>query len=345
VTAADEPRPSRRQAARLNGRAVRAVILGLLLVAGIGFVDLVTGPDFGFAFFYFIPIIPVAWLVGFWPGLVVAVASASMWFFADAALKPDQAMAAVAWNAASRLAIFVGGAYLLDRVRIDRARMHSIDKQRTEFLRVLEHELPVPAQEMIEALNAAQARGSLTVHDIHALRQQAESLQFLTQEFVALGQAQSEGLQLRVVPVDIAQLVTELARQRPDQGSVLVTVPEGLIVMADPDRLRQALANTISEVVKDAGELDYVSINVRARDGDAIVAISAALPIAATRQVEDAQLRISLRLARLLIEAMGGAMSVERAALGKGTRVTLRVPTEARSLASALEAAPARRPR
>ena len=345
MTAADGPRPSRPPVPRKNGGALRAVFLGLLVVAIIGFVDLITGPDFGFAFFYFIPIVPIAWLVGFWPGLVVAVASASMWFFADAALKPDQAMAAVAWNAASRLAIFVGGAYLLDRVRIDRARMHAIDKQRTEFLRVLEHELPVPAQEMIEALNAAQARGGLTVHDIQALRQQAESLQFLTQEFVALGQAQSEGLQLRVVPVDIAQLVTELARQRPDQGSVLVTVPEGLIVMADPDRLRQALANTIAEVVKDAGELDYVSINVRARDGDAIVTISAALPAAATRQVEDAQLRISLRLARLLIEAMGGDMSVERAALGKGTRVTLRVPTEARSMASALDAAPARRAR
>jgi signal transduction histidine kinase len=345
VTATDAPRPSRHRIPRLNGRALRAVVLGLLLVAAIGFVDLVTGPEFGFAFFYFIPIIPVAWLIGFWPGFIVAVASASMWFFADAALKPDQVMAAVAWNAVSRLAIFVGGAYLLDRVRVDRARMHAIDRQRTEFLRILEHELPVPAQEMIEALNAAQARGGLTVHDIQALRQQAESLQFLTEEFVALGQAQSDRLQLRIVPVDIAQLVTELARQRPDQGSVLVTVPEGLVVMADPDRLRQALANTISEVVKDAGALDYVSINVRARDGDAIVAISAALPAAATRHVEDAQLRISLRLARLLVEAMGGDMSVERAALGKGTRVTLRMPTEARSMATALEAAPARRPR
>ena len=346
MTAPEEARTSRSPIPRLNGRALRAVFLGLVLVGLIGIVDLMTGPDFGFAFFYFIPIIPVAWAVGFWPGLVVAVASASMWFFADAALKPDQAVAAVAWNAVSRLAIFVGGAYLLDRVRLDRSHMREVDAQRDEFLRVLEHELPEPAQEMIEALNAAQARGSLTVHDIEAIRQRAESLLFLTREFAALGQAQTQRLQLRVVPVDIAQLVTEVARQRPDHGSVLVTVPgDGLVVMADPDRLRQAVANTVSDVVSEAGELDYVSINVRARDGDAIVTISAALPAAATRSVDAGQLRVSMRLARLLMEAMGGDMSVERAAMGKGTRVTLRIPTEARSMAAALDAAPARRAR
>src|SRR4051812_13262308 len=302
---------------------------GLLLVAAIGVIDLFTGPDFGFAFFYFIPIIPVAWLVGAWPGVIVAVASASMWFFADAAIKPDQAIAAVAWNAASRLPVFVGGAVLLDRVRSDRARMRRVDGQRDEFLRVLEHELTVPAQEMIEALNAAQARGDLNVHDVEALRQQAETLLFLTRDFVSLGQAQAERLQLRSAPVDIAQLVTEISRQRPDHGSVLVTVPgDGLVVLGDPDRLRQVLANIVAEVIRDAGELDYVSINVRTRDGAAVVAVSAALPATATRTVDEGQMRMGLRLARLLVEAMGGSLSVERAAMGKGMRVTLRLPTE-----------------
>ena len=320
---------------------IRATVFGLVLVAIIGVIDLLTGPDFGFAFFYFIPIVPIAWAVGLWPGLAVAVASASMWFYADAALKPDQAIAPIAWNAISRLAIFIGGVYLIDRVRKDRARMRRIDAQRDEFLRVLEHELTPPAEAMVEALNAAQARGTFDVHDIQAIRQHAESLLFLTRDFVSLGQAQAERLQLRVAPVDIAQLVTEISRNRPDRGSVLVTVPgDGLIVTADPDRLRQVLSNIVGEVVRDAGELDYVSVNVRQRDRDAIVVISAALPASASGTVGDEQMRISLRLARLLIEAMGGSMTVERAAMGKGTRVTVRVPTTA---TNALEPAPARR--
>jgi signal transduction histidine kinase len=303
------------------------MVLGLALVGVIGLIDLATGPAFGFAFFYFIAVVPIAWTYGQWPGIVVATASAAMWFLADATLSPDQALAAVAWNATSRLAIFVGGAYLIDRVKRDRTRMALIDAQRDDFLRVLEHELTAPAEMMIEGLNAAQARGSLEARDIEAIRHQAESLVFLTRDFVALGQAQAQRLQLKSVPVDIAQLVTEISRQRPDHRSVLVTVPgDGLIVTGDPDRLRQALSNTVSEVFSDAGELDYVSVNVRARGGDALVTVSAATPASTTRLAGSEQMRVSLRLARMLVEAMGGSVTVERAALGSGTRVTIRVP-------------------
>jgi signal transduction histidine kinase len=310
-----------------RAQIARGLFLGLLLVAAIGFVDLMTGPDFGFAFFYFIPIVPVAWAYGLRPGLVVATASAAMWFVADAALKPDQAMLAVAWNATSRLAIFLGGVVLIDRVRRDRTQMHVVDAQRDEFLRVLEHELTAPAEQMIEDLNAAQARGTLDPSDIETLRHEAETLLFLTRDFVALGQAQARRLQLRVVPVDIAQLVTQIARQRPDHRSVLVTVPgDGRIVMGDPDRLRQALSNAISEVIADAGAIDYVSVNVRAQDADALVTVSAAIPATSARLGGGDEMRVSLRLARLLIEAMGGGVTVKRAALGAGTRVTVRVP-------------------
>ncbi len=305
---------------------MRGLVAGLVIVALIGFIDLITGPEFGFAFFYFIPIIPIAWLSGRWPGLVVATASAAMWFFADAALKPDQALAPIAWNASSRLAIFLGGVYLIDRVKQDRTRMRIVDSQRDEFLRVLEHELPVPAQAMIDGLNAAQARGTLEPADIEGLRHQAEGLLFLTRDFVALGQAQAQRLELRVAPVDIAQLVTEIARERPDHHSVLVTVPgDGLIVSCDPDRLRQALSNALAEVVSGAGALD-VSMNVRRRGPDALVTISAAMPATATRVVAGEQMRVSLQLARLLMEAMGGSVTVERPALGKGTRVAVQIP-------------------
>ena len=313
----------------MTGRSLRGLLLGLLGVALIGVVDLFTGPDFGFAFFYFFPIVPVAWAIGGWAGVVVSVASAGMWFLADASLKPDQQITAVTWNALSRLAIFIGGAYLIDRVKQDRTKMAAVDAQRSDFLRVLEHELPVPAQDMIDALNAAQAKGALEPSDIEALRHRAESLAFLARDFVALGQAQAQRLELRSAPVDIAQLVTEVARRRPDHGSVLVTVPgDGLIVQGDPDRIRQALTSAVADVIADAGALDYVSINVRTRANEAVVTISAAMPATSTRAVAANDLRVSLHLARLLIEAMGGTFVVERAALGRGARVTLSLPTK-----------------
>jgi hypothetical protein len=150
------------------------------------------------------------------------------------------------------------------------------------------------------------------------------------------------------VPVDVAQLVTEVSREWPEQGSVLVTVPgDGLLVTGDPDRLRQAIASVVTEVLSDAGALEYVSINVRARGAEALVSISAAMPATATKAVSGEELRVSLRLARLLVEAMGGALSVERAALGKGLRVLMRLPLapSATGGAQPLETAPARRAR
>ena len=286
-----------------------------------------TGPEFGFAFFYFIPIVPIAWALGRWPGITIAVASAAMWFYADTSLQPTQSLAPAAWNAISRLAIFVAGAWLIDVVKKDRTRMRRIDAQRDEFLRVLEHELPVPAQEMIQSLNAAQASGTLDSAGIEALRHRAESLLFLTRDFVALGQAQAKRLDLRRAPIDIAQLVGDIARERPDRASVLVTVPgDGLMVSGDPDRLRQALSDTVAQVIADAGKLDYVSVNVRSSAGQAIVSISAAMPASATRE-EPSALGMSLQLARLLLEAMGGTLVIERAPLGKGSRVTVRLPT------------------
>ena len=304
------------------------------MVVLIGVVDVITGPEWGFAFFYFIPIVPVAWLLGRRPGIVVAVASAAMWFYADTALTGSQSLAPSLWNAISRLAIFIAGAYLIDVVREDRERMRRVADQRDEFLRVLEHELPVPAQEMIQALNAAQAQGTLDASGIEAIRHRAESLLFLTRDFVALGQSQSRRLQLRAVPFDIAHLVNEVARERPDHRSVLVTVPsDALVVTADPDRVRQALADSIAQVVADAGTIDYVSINVRADGPDAIVAISSALPTAPAG-VDIAKLGLNLQLARLLLEAMHGSLVVERAALGRGTRISIRVPLAARGMVS-----------
>jgi signal transduction histidine kinase len=83
-----------------------------------------------------------------------------------------------------------------------------------------------------------------------------------------------------------------------------------------------------------------VSVNVRARGGEAIVAISAATPATTTRLADSEQMRVSLRLARLLVEAMGGSVAVERAALGSGTRVTIRLPVATSSGGTASVEAP-----
>lgn len=58
-------------------------VFGLLLVAAVGFLDWETGWEFSIAALYLLPISLVAWVVGRWSALVIAVLSALTWYYAD----------------------------------------------------------------------------------------------------------------------------------------------------------------------------------------------------------------------------------------------------------------------
>src|SRR6266536_3898135 len=101
-----------------------AAFLGL--VGLIGWLDLSTGPDYGFGFFYLIAVVPAAWFVGRSSGFVVGLAAGLAWFLADVAVRTTAPADAIAWNAASGTALFLAAAFLADRVRRDRDALQRI---------------------------------------------------------------------------------------------------------------------------------------------------------------------------------------------------------------------------
>ena len=56
---------------------------GLLVVLSISSVRYFTGPEFALSVFYLLPIILISWLLGLWPGVLIAVTSAFGWLVAD----------------------------------------------------------------------------------------------------------------------------------------------------------------------------------------------------------------------------------------------------------------------
>jgi riboflavin transporter FmnP len=60
---------------------VRIVSIGTLLL--IGWLDYITGYEFGFFIFYFIPVAIAAWYCGPRDGMFVAIASAICWYLSD----------------------------------------------------------------------------------------------------------------------------------------------------------------------------------------------------------------------------------------------------------------------
>jgi K+-sensing histidine kinase KdpD len=329
------------------GRKISLTALSLVAIASVCLVDLLTGPDIGFSLFYLIPVVVTAWFVGRGPGLVVAVAGALAWLFADTANRGVLSLPVSTWNAFTRLVIFIAVALLLDRQRTNTARLARIDRQRQDFLRVLDHELPRPI-EAIAALAKKLDRNTPAQSEEHntvqELQRRAQELQFLARDFVSLGRLQSERLLLTRKQSDLNDIVRDAVRAIVDKQRVIITLgAESPIVDADVDRLRQAIESVIRSALQHSTEYVNVAVRVDAQSAWVDVSDRSRVPLRTDdralfedpgraddpRAVAVADRFLGLELARLLMEANGGSLDIESPST-LGSLVRLRLPRTTR---------------
>lgn len=110
--------------ARLTALPASGLLAGCIgLTLALGWIHYSTGRSYEFHVFFEVPILVVAWFLGFWRALVVVVLATGVWFAADRALEGNQAdIFPLIFNTAMRLIIFVLGAWLLARLRQTLAR-------------------------------------------------------------------------------------------------------------------------------------------------------------------------------------------------------------------------------
>lgn len=95
---------------------VRIVSLGTLLL--IGWLDYITGYEFGFFIFYFIPVAIAAWYCGLKDGICIAIASAVCWYLSDRFTHHSYSNAYfVYWEMFMRLLSFLTTAMTLSKIR------------------------------------------------------------------------------------------------------------------------------------------------------------------------------------------------------------------------------------
>jgi K+-sensing histidine kinase KdpD len=88
------------------------------LLVLLGWLDYVTGYEFGFFIFYFIPVSIAAWWGGRGPGLLMGCLSAIAWFVADRLTNHTYRHAyLVYWETFMRLASFITTALTLSKIR------------------------------------------------------------------------------------------------------------------------------------------------------------------------------------------------------------------------------------
>jgi hypothetical protein len=99
-----------------NPLTVNAVSLLTLLL--IGWLDYITGYEFGFFIFYFIPVAIAAWLCGKRSGLAMAFTSALCWYLSDKYTHhPYSEAFFIYWEMFMRLLSFLTTALTVSRIR------------------------------------------------------------------------------------------------------------------------------------------------------------------------------------------------------------------------------------
>lgn len=95
---------------------VRIASLGALL--SIGWLDYITGYEFGFFIFYFIPVAIAAWYCGPKDGICIAIASAVCWYLSDRFTHHPYSHAYfVYWEMFMRLISFLTTSMTLSKIR------------------------------------------------------------------------------------------------------------------------------------------------------------------------------------------------------------------------------------
>jgi len=222
--------------------------------------------------------------------------------------------------------------------RIDEA----IASQR-RFISDASHELRTPLTvarghlELVGRLDDPEADRS-----IQLALEELDRIRSIVEELLLLARL-DEGLPLAEEPVEIDLLLREacLRGMVLGQGQITVDAPDGLMVLADPDRLLQVVSNLVGNALRHGG--DGVTVTLSARPDRAGVVIDVTdtgpgiapgdLPHVFDRFYRGSAARLGapggaglgLAIVASLVEAMGGSVSVG-STTGVGTTFSIRLP-------------------
>lgn len=145
---------------------VAVCIVGAMLIVCIGVLSYVSGPQLSSSLFYLIPVLLVTRVVGFYPGIVAAMAAALMWLAAD--LNAGLAFTHLVtpyWNAAMRLGTFLVAVSLVAAMRSLNEHLEERVIERTAALEAQMQEKRELEKTILEISDNERARIGQDLHD------------------------------------------------------------------------------------------------------------------------------------------------------------------------------------
>lgn len=233
-----------------------------------------------------------------------------------------------------------------------RAAAEAMVRVRTEVLHAAAHDLRSPVTSILghaellqmqlrrEPLPPAARLGS----HVAAISASGKRIRVMIEELLDAARIQAgQALELQLEPVDVGELVRELARARPPvaggEPRVLVDASPDLIVEGDRARLERALENVVDNAIKYSNESTPVRIVARLYGDEVALSVqdrgvgipTEELPrlfmpfYRATTARGTPGIGLGLAGARAVVEQHGGRIAVE-SIVDEGTTVTITLP-------------------
>src|SRR5436190_5143453 len=237
-------------------------------------------------------------------------------------------------------------------VFFDITRTERLELVRQEFLSNVSHELRTPLTAIVAFVETLQT-GALddresSLRFLSIISKNASRMHGLIDDILELTSIEGGNVQLRLAPVELAELVNEviasLASKASAQGmAILNEVRHGSVVFADTRRLERMLTNLIENGIKFGRENGTVTIKHHPDERDTIIVEDNGEGIPAQHlerlferfyRVDRASSRdmggigLGLAIVKHLAILHGGEVTVT-SELGKGTSFTLHLPKQA----------------
>jgi signal transduction histidine kinase len=318
------------------GAGITAVAVNLWL-------DRVTPNQYSFEIFYVIPILAVTVRAGRRAGAVLALVAALVWSF-DTMQEEAYVLSTMGWDIATRAAIFIGLAILVDLYRARGARLAALDQHREDSFALVAHKLRETAKRITSVTGAIASRDvDAIVNEARiALDHQARALERMAEDVLDTNLLEARRFRLNLSEVDLSDLVTDVAREIGRGQVQLVMQAEPVIVEADVDRVRLMISHLIGNAIKYSPAGAPIVVTISSGQGEARVVVKdegvgfgrSDLTVlfqiygqAQTARTSGAQgVGLGLYVTRLLAEAHGGNVTAESVGPGQGSTFQLSLP-------------------
>jgi signal transduction histidine kinase/ActR/RegA family two-component response regulator len=263
---------------------------------------------------------------------------------------------------ARQAALSLDRARLLEQAERERARAEEANRAKDAFLAMLGHELRNPLAPIVTSLELMGLRGGTAyARERAVIERQVRHMARLVDDLLDVARVTRGRFELRREPVELSALVADAVEtaspllEERGHSLTLSVPPSGLVLDGDPQRLRQAVANLLTNAAKytpRSGRIevsaeragDRVRLRVR-DDGQGIEA--SLLPrifdafVQGERALDRSEggLGLGLAIVRAIAEAHGGSALAESDGPGTGSTFTLELPLVAADGAATCAAA------